>query len=808
MSELYDSINTRFSIHFEGKNNSVQDSYGDSAMTISSSLHLISLFILLNYIVLIPRWKSYGSDEDTTNLQRESRGGARSVKGAQKSVISSRKGDNGRGDHFPASHSTTTARSKKKNRLQSNVTGAETAAGGVNGFGPSDTRASSSSRRMVSKTNQKNKSTTKTSSTAASRKIHIKGRPSKLVKSVRLSPGNTTRHLGSGRSDAVGSGPSRNNNKRIDSKRRSAAVTMQQNRARTSGKPASGRRRTTPVAPPSPSASTSPKSVRNSSRSKRSFFNDIQRSNARGVGGRGHSSSSTTAGIAAETAYPIANAKESHRKVKADLLANIVQGGEKYSEGDAVGAAGTVSSAKEGSARDVDRDRISLTTGNRRVSSGGGAAAVVAATIPKNEKKTNPSPGDDSDRGTSSHNEMNSLLQYLDNVAMNTKTQDVMLESINGSVAASSSSQLLRKPLSTKATRAPKAPSASIARVSASARMMYAIGSGLVRDVFGGIKAKMDRLKNSLQREKEGSAKLKETLESKEKQFQDSRKQEFEAVLERQHALSDRLLKDKEALGKQCAAFAEKAKEAEAGFKKTTEVLREKHKALLVNKQKQWAAAEKARRDKWERERTAKIKEITIRGLEPQIQGILKKGKEDLKRAEERHQAVQEAQRKEHLTMLEQAKLAATEDGKRQGREEARRKSEEVERRAKDIEATGMMRVLEERSKMDREFAEEKSRLQQAVIAERQKSAEAILQKAEEFRVQFAEERARQAREVEVLRTKQESDRERDRERLRIEKEQWQKAVLVRLNKQAKLREKALVEELRKEQQKELEART
>lgn len=49
-----------------------------------------------------------------------------------------------------------------------------------------------------------------------------------------------------------------------------------------------------------------------------------------------------------------------------------------------------------------------------------------------------------------------------------------------------------------------------------------------------------------------------------------------------------------------------------------------------------WAIAEKQRKEKWVIEKTAEIKEVTVRGLEPEIEKIINKSKSDIKKLEDK----------------------------------------------------------------------------------------------------------------------------------------------------------------------------
>lgn len=58
--------------------------------------------------------------------------------------------------------------------------------------------------------------------------------------------------------------------------------------------------------------------------------------------------------------------------------------------------------------------------------------------------------------------------------------------------------------------------------------------------------------------------------------------------------------------------------------------------ATTLKRQKEaWAAAEKVRREAWQEEKTARIKELTIKGLQPELQKVIDKAKSDLHAAHE-----------------------------------------------------------------------------------------------------------------------------------------------------------------------------
>ena len=111
---------------------------------------------------------------------------------------------------------------------------------------------------------------------------------------------------------------------------------------------------------------------------------------------------------------------------------------------------------------------------------------------------------------------------------------------------------------------------------------------------------------------------------------------ELEATLQRQLGFVDRLLKDKAELAAQCEKLAE---EMQAIGKKHAAKLAEvdEEAARELKRQKEvWAAAEKAKRDKWQAEKSKEIKALTLKGLEPEVQRMIEKQKLELKKMEER----------------------------------------------------------------------------------------------------------------------------------------------------------------------------
>merc|ERR1712066_974660 len=93
--------------------------------------------------------------------------------------------------------------------------------------------------------------------------------------------------------------------------------------------------------------------------------------------------------------------------------------------------------------------------------------------------------------------------------------------------------------------------------------------------------------------------------------------------LERHLQLVDRLLNDKAEPTKRCELFTDEMKAVERKFQLKIEEMDEQASKELARHKQNWISAEKLRREAWEKEKVKEIKEITIKGLEPEVERIL-----------------------------------------------------------------------------------------------------------------------------------------------------------------------------------------
>ena len=112
----------------------------------------------------------------------------------------------------------------------------------------------------------------------------------------------------------------------------------------------------------------------------------------------------------------------------------------------------------------------------------------------------------------------------------------------------------------------------------------------------------------------------------------------LEESLKKNMEFLDEVIRDKQALNEQVAALA--ADKANYDKKKQAEIeeIKEKYTKELKANKDAWLTAEKARKEKWLQEKTQEIKNLTIKGLEPEIERIISRNKLEIKRLEEKQQ--------------------------------------------------------------------------------------------------------------------------------------------------------------------------
>ncbi|RXN10193.1 centrosomal protein of 131 kDa [Labeo rohita] len=286
------------------------------------------------------------------------------------------------------------------------------------------------------------------------------------------------------------------------------------------------------------------------------------------------------------------------------------------------------------------------------------------------------------------------------------------------------------------------------------------------------------------------------------------------------------LIDDKKALSERCEEVVGELKQVDQKYTKKIAQMQEQHEMVWqilgpmceeIKKLKElMSATEKIRREKWIDEKTKKIKEITVKGLEPEIQKLISKHKQELKKLRVLHEAellqADERAAQRYVRQTEELRQQL----ERERDEQCQRERELAKQRDQTGDSDGQPRfekqlqeeenaLQQQRRRLYKEVSEEKERITQ--LAARQHA------ELEDLRKQLEENSSLAARALreELEKNREEQERRHQveikalKERLEIEKQTWEENYMKKEEAWLLSRERELKEEVRRGRDKEIE---
>ncbi|KAM9424452.1 centrosomal protein of 131 kDa [Pholidichthys leucotaenia] len=307
---------------------------------------------------------------------------------------------------------------------------------------------------------------------------------------------------------------------------------------------------------------------------------------------------------------------------------------------------------------------------------------------------------------------------------------------------------------------------------------------------------------------------IKEVEEELSRSYQ-QQKEQYEATIQRHLTFIDQLISDKKVLNERCEAVVTELKQVDHRYTRKISQMEEQHEMVWqilgplceeIKKLKEvMSTSEKIRREKWIDEKTKKIKEIAVKGLEPEIQKLISKHKQELKKLRMLHEVeLQQADERAAQRCVHRCEELRQQLAKEKEEEVVREREQARVRCEKQLEEE-QLSLQQQRRRLHQEVSEEKERLAQ--LADRQRGELVELRRQLEENSSIAGRALRE--ELERGREEQERRHQMEvkalQERLDVEKQTWEENYKKREEAWLLSREHELKEELRRERDKEIE---
>ncbi|XP_047613638.1 centrosomal protein of 131 kDa isoform X3 [Phacochoerus africanus] len=297
---------------------------------------------------------------------------------------------------------------------------------------------------------------------------------------------------------------------------------------------------------------------------------------------------------------------------------------------------------------------------------------------------------------------------------------------------------------------------------------------------------------------------VKETEKELGRQLRQQR-EHYEATIQRHLSFIDQLIEDKKVLGEKCEALVAELKQGDQRRKDREAQMQEQHELEIKKLRELMSATEKVRREKWINEKTRKIKEITVKGLEPEIQKLIAKHKQEVKKLKSLH-ATELLQAEEHAAQrysrqAEELREHLEREKEALGRQEWERAQQRFEQHLEQEQRA----LQQQRRRLYNEVAEEKERLGQQAARQRAELEELRLQLEESSSAGGRALRAEFEKGREELERRHQTELKALKDQLEVERQMWEANSAKKEEAWLLNRERELKEEIRRDRDKEIE---
>lgn len=196
-------------------------------------------------------------------------------------------------------------------------------------------------------------------------------------------------------------------------------------------------------------------------------------------------------------------------------------------------------------------------------------------------------------------------------------------------------------------------------------------------------------------------------------------KNDYEATIQRHLGFIDQLIDDKKNLGEKCERLVKELKDVEKTYSDKFRTAEERYKIDTKKLKDTFEVAEKLRREKWIEEKTKQIKDMTVKGLQPELQALINKHKNEIKTIKTMHEAellqADERAAQKYIRITEELRENYEREKEATIQKEREIFKQRYEKSLEDEEKS----FLEQRRRLYAEIEEEKNRIAEQGAAQR-----------------------------------------------------------------------------------------
>lgn len=401
--------------------------------------------------------------------------------------------------------------------------------------------------------------------------------------------------------------------------------------------------------------------------------------------------------------------------------------------------------------------------------------------------------------GALSESKLQSILSYLDQVE---KVEVERSHKLAKSVTPSKDSITQPPPSSMPSHK----PSAECDLEAASATANDVTATILAQRMELDSKAKtVDMLQKALNQQRELTVYHAKEMEKEGQKRIELQRVEYETTIQRHQVFIDQLIEDKKVLSDRCEQVVKELRELDKKYKAKLASLEESHAAELSKLKQVSAAADKMRREKWRAEETQRIKEATVKGLEPEIQRIIARGKAELQKQKALHEAellqADERASKRFVAQMEELREQCALEKEQACAHERELARQRYEKMAEQEEVN----YQQQRRRLFGEVAQEKDKLADQFLKQKANLDLQIKENAELHERQMGELKVMHEQEVEELKLRQRSELRNKEDRFASDRQAWEENLLRSQQADFMTREREMRAKLREERDKEIE---